>query len=310
MFKSDLDAETEIRLADKAMQRGRFKRARLHISAALSLDPTNVRVQAALSRVDAELGRKTLDDALREIQDLANQHPTDSRLPGALASILFRLGRKDESIQVRRQYLEQFPDSTYALQMWANGLQAKPNSRMDVEVQGEAWEYFKKALAIGPLSSACFMAAAYHAARVVNPDHATMALAGSTLDERLSIRTRQFGPQRMMGLFFVSAFVSIFLWQRFFPISVVAQIITIAWGGWCVHANDLMCCKKCRNAWLRPVVLYGLLFVLFDDIHLFWYVAAVAIALVILGMRNGVFKPLISEGEKQRFKSGLDSGLM
>lgn len=279
-MSSDIDVDLELKRARRCSSNGRFKRARAHYEVVLSQQPENVRVICSIVQIDAELGRISFDNALAKIEELIAVHPSDDRLPTSLVSILWRMGRKEESAEARRAYFEQFPDSPAALQFWANGLQIDPERKDRPDTQATAWGFYKQALASGPLLTPCFKSVAYSAAKQADPENANDALQGSGILERMAIRTRGLGPSKMMLALVAGAGVAELTLRTAFALSIVVQTLTLSWGVWCIFSNNLMCCKKCRNSWIFMVSYLTLLGAAFDHPKS-WYVPA-SIAVVVI----------------------------
>ncbi len=281
---NDTDVDLELNRAAKYFAAGNFKRARVHYSAVLSRDPGDVRALAPMARIDAELGRTTFEESLTKVEYLVASHLDDDRLPGVLIGILARMGRYDECDEERRKFLDRFPNSPRAIQVWANGLQIDPVANKNKpEAQAEAWEFYKKALALGPLLTPCFKSAAYYAAQRADPANKSEALKGSGVLERMAIRTRGLGPQFLFAAILVAFVVAAFTAERYLAFSVVVQLLALGWGLWCIYSNNLMCCKKCRNAWIGLVVYLSLIAGVVDHPKT-WYVEVALAVVMVIGL--------------------------
>ena len=270
-MESVINADRELERAGRYFATGNFKKARAHYEAVLPQQPENVRVLSTMARIDAELGRTTFEDALSRIRELVTLHPDDEFLPVRLVSILWRMGRKEESAETLREYFGHFPESPVALQAWANGLQYHPESKDKSDAQERAWEHYKQALASGPLLTPCYRSAAYFAAKRAEPARKDYALQGSPYLERMAIRTRGLGPLTMMRVFIFGVLGAVFLFHPEIALSVIVQVLTFSWGVWCIYCNNLMCCKKCRNLWI-VIVGYPAVVGAIVDYPRTWYV--------------------------------------
>jgi tetratricopeptide (TPR) repeat protein len=274
---SDTDSDTELKLVNRYLSAGKFSRARSVLEKILSQSPSQPRALCMMARVRAELNEITFDEALTTIKYLVISNPENERIPASLVSILYKIGRRDESAVERKIFLERFPDSSVALQYWANGLQADPKTKSSPETQIAAWGFYQKALASGPLLTPCFKSAAYYAGKRADPSKASDAFKGSGFVERMALRTRGVGPQNLVLVFFLGVVASVAVFHSGFALSIVLQALTLSWGVWCIYSNNLMCCKKCRNFWIF-LVGYATMFAAILDHPRTWYVVAVAAA--------------------------------
>jgi hypothetical protein len=217
-------------------------------------------------------------------------------------SILLVAKRMDDAAVERQRFLELFPDSPFALQMCANGLQYDPETKDNADTPARAWGYYQRALLAGPLSSPCFKERAYAAARQVDREHASEAFKGSNLIERATIRTRTFGYTRLASVFLIGLIIGAALLPIDVAASIVVQSLNLACGLWISYANSQMCCKKCRNAWLGLVSMFAVLGIISVHFKLF-FCGMVAVAVVSFwASATGKIKPLgssTSDAEKQ-----------
>ncbi len=132
MTNSD-DIETQLERAGNYFMSGRFKRAAALYRSVLTQDPGNLRALSPMARIDAELGRTTMEEALTNLKELAAVHPDDEAPPRVMIGVLYRLQRWEECAVVRRALLDRYPESPVVLQMWANGLQVDPKTKSDPE---------------------------------------------------------------------------------------------------------------------------------------------------------------------------------
>jgi len=294
---ADLDRKRASRYAST----GNFKKAAASYQRVLSEQPDNVGVLASMEWMKAELGRETFDEALAQIRHLVTANPDDDRVPGVLVSILTRMGRLDESHEERRIYFDRFPESPVALQVMANGLQVNPETKDSPEAQAKAWEYYQRALLAGPLLSPCFKSAALYTAKRVDPEHANSALKGSSPAEYWALKTRSLGPTALMLILGVGVAASALTLSKALAASICLQVLTLSWGAWCVYANNLMCCKKCRDAWITMLAYLTLLAGVYDHPRTWYIAAAVAAVAVIWAVSTGhvgLIRPSAKDSEK------------
>lgn len=277
-MKSATDVDVELDRAARLLSNGKFKRAESIYRSVLDQEPGNPRALASSTIVDAELGRISFEGAVVRARELIASNPENDRLPSTLISLLTRMKRKDVVATERRIYFERFPDSPFALQLWANGLQVDQTLKDRPETSVSAWEFYKRALASGPLSSPCFRAAALYAAKRADPKHAKDALVGSTFVEQLAIRTRSLGPKPLAASFVATIATAALLFNADFEASLCVQAIALAWGAWVIYANSIMCCKTCRNAWIVFVGVCATLGATADDRSTGYIVALVGVA--------------------------------
>jgi tetratricopeptide (TPR) repeat protein len=299
---NDIDNDLELKRAARYLNAGKYKRADPCYRAILDQRPDELRALVAMARIDAELGRTTFDDALTRIEELATLHPESDRVQGPLISILFKMGRKEEIAEVRRSFFDCFPESPTALQLWANGLQVDPTTKDEPDTQATAWGFYQQALSSGPLLTPCFKSAAYYAAKRADPSHKNEAIQGSGLVERMALRTRGLGPQMLSAIYFVGFFLSLTTVKSDFVFSLVAQALTLSWGLWCVYANNLMCCKKCRNAWIFLISYSVVAGAIFDHPKTWYLVAGVAAVVGVWATSTGhreLFWPKSKSEEKE-----------
>jgi hypothetical protein len=165
--------------------------------------------------------------------------------------------------------------------MWANTLQTGLESKPIPESQGEAWQFYKRALSVGPLDSPCFKFAAYYAAQRADPEHASEAFQGSGFLERRALMTRGLGPRPLFVIFFVGVVLSALLLPTDFGESLALQALTLCWGLWCVYSNNLMYCTKCRNVWILLVGYVTLAGALYDHPST-WFIPGGVAALIVM----------------------------
>jgi tetratricopeptide (TPR) repeat protein len=277
---SDTDTGAELKLVNRYLGAGKFLRARSVLETILSQSPNEPRALCMMARVKAELSEITFDEALTTIRYLVISNPENERIPASLVSILYKMGRKGESAVERQIFLERFPNSSVALQYWANGLQADPTTKSNPETQTAAWGFYQKALASGPLLTPCFKSAAYYAGKRADPSHASDAFKGSGLVERMALRTRGVGPHNLLLVYSLGVVASVAVFHSGSALSIVLQALTLSWGIWCIYSNNLMCCKKCRNLWIF-MVGYPTMFAAILDHPQTWYVVAVVAAVIV-----------------------------
>jgi hypothetical protein len=278
---SDAEIDLELKRAARPFANGNFKKAGSRYRQILVQRPDEVRALIGLTRVDAELGIISFDEALVTVRGLAVSHPDNDRIPGNIITMLVRQGRVDESMEERRKFLEEFPNSPIALQMWANGLQVTPELKAIPDTQTTAWQIYKTALQSGPLLTPCFKSAAYYAAKRAEPARASEALEGSGWVERCALKTRALGPKVLFAIFLTGVVLAAATFQGDFAVSLALQAAALSWGIWCVYANNLMCCKKCRNAWLWLVGYFTLFGALYDHPST-WYIVVGVAALIVI----------------------------
>jgi tetratricopeptide (TPR) repeat protein len=278
---NDTQIDVELKRASRPFANGNYKKAESRYRRILSQWPDEVRAVVGLTRVDAELGTISNDEAIATVRGLAAAHSDNDRIPGALITMLVRMGRIEEAQDERRKFLDDFPHSPVALQVWANGMQVNPELKADPETQVTAWDYYKKALLSGPLLTPCFKSAAYYAAKRAEPQNSNQALKGSGFVERQALITRGLGPKVLSAVFVIGVVLAAITLHNEFPVSLTVQVLTLLWGLWCIYANNLMCCKKCRNAWIGLVGYFTLIGAIADNPRT-WYVVAGLAALIVI----------------------------
>ncbi len=288
----DSDVEANLRRASLYSANGKYKKAEALYQRVLSREPDNVRAIASRISVDAALGRITYEDALAKIRAIVDANPDNDRLPTGLITLLARMKRMDEYALERTKYFERFPHSPVALQVQANGLQVDADTKDSPDTPAIAWGYYQRALQSGPLLTPCFREVAFRAARRADPQHAESALAGASKIERLTIRTRVWGPQRMASLYMGGFLLAALLWHPNLTASIAVQSVTLSWGLWAIYCNSQLCCKKCRNAWIAIVSFFSLVEITFDHLSTWYIPAGVAVVLFTWSAATGKLKAL------------------
>ncbi len=60
---------------------------------------------------------------------------------------------------------------------------------------------------------------------------------------------------------------------------LLARGLATAWAAWAIYGNDLVCCKKCRNAWLLLIISPWILFAMTPR----YFHGAFLVVLLVLG---------------------------
>lgn len=281
----DIDASPEFARARKLFSTGQYRRARRPCLAALKREPNNARIIALLARIDAQTKRTTFEQSLSIVAALTVQQPDDARLQVAATVLRFPLVATDKDSRTQavlelRGILAHHPEDAYVQQVLAGFLGC------DMDTLPEAWELYKTAMNSEPLQSPCYRAAAHVLAKRYEPALSEQVFVGMGPVERAAVRTRSLGPMPMFAVIFILAFSAISLHSTGnLTLSVPLMTMATVWGGWSVYVNSVMCCKKCRNAWMFLITALWVAFIVAKGLSwIIWLVFASA-ALITMWLR-------------------------
>ncbi len=200
---------------------------------------------ALKARLDAETKVIDFDQAQSIVGGLVTQYPDNERLPIIAAMLEWRSGKQEAGIQQLRQIAEAHPEDPHVHEVLAGLLPSSPENNQEI------WDLYQVAMRSGPLNLLCQKVRAYYFGKRVDPDHAAAALVETSWIERAVIRTRVGGLTRLALVYVVAGVVAIALrlYGEEFAAAVVICMFSVG-VGWMVFANELACCRKCRNAWI------------------------------------------------------------
>ena len=197
------------------------------------------------ARLEALTRRMSFSDAEAIVRGLAEANPGEPRLAVTAADMAYRQGDVERALAEMNVLAIEYPNNPAVHEFLAELLRVK---RQDWD---GVWEHYKVALRSGGLNSPCLREAAYAVGRSRDPSNADLALSGATRMERAVVRGRVRGPGLLFLVLDTLAFPAIALrelghsgWGLFL------MGLATAWAAWAIYGNDLVCCKKCRNAWI------------------------------------------------------------
>jgi hypothetical protein len=193
----------------------------------------------------------TYDEASGIIQDLATAHPGDTYVKVASAVLKAQSGDRPGAITALQQLVIDNPSDSYVHQVLAGLLGCEKATHDD------AWVHYKAALTHGPLLTPGYKAAAFYLAKKIEPTMAERVLEDTGTVERIAIRTRTVGFNRMFLLFLICAVTSFVVRAASggLDFAIGLMIIATALAGWFAFTNFIVGCWKCFAAWVILIAL-------------------------------------------------------
>jgi len=277
-----MDLYAELTRIRRLRATGQYRRAQRRCLAALEQFPDNPRLRATKVSLDAYLGSTTFAEAEHVLREMADRHPDDVRLAMQPMEMVIKQGRLADAVVEARELTERFAGDPYAELALAGYIHANP------ETEEEAWALFRRTLTTLSSATPCHRTAAYRLARKYEPSLAPEVLRGASSLEQAAIRTRALGYTTLSLGFLVLMIGAVALRaDRVLWVGVLLACLAVSLGVWMIVCNQMVCCTRCRNAWLADLALLGFLFLLAPgDPWWFWVLVGIVYAIVfVVGLR-------------------------
>jgi hypothetical protein len=237
-------------------------------------EPGNVYAIAGKARVDARIKRISIEQARSEIEQLIATTPGEPYLEVSLVVLNTDPRQRTDVIVGLREIAAAHPADSYANQVLAGLLGCDRSTWTD------AWEHWKIALNQGPLLTPGYKSAAYYLARRNDPSMVGAVFQDTGPVERLAIRTRSPGFNRMYLVLGILVALSLALKSVHgdAALSYVAMAVGAAWVGWSAFTNYAVGCWKCFFVWLTMLPVMWLLVLLLNPADARFTVVGLGIA--------------------------------